>query len=74
MRGLWGSRHETSILFVQNGEELRQECQASRWEAHKDYGKVLVRGRELGVALYHCVGGRQGAGGALARVAGLMLM
>jgi hypothetical protein len=42
-----------------------EECQASRWEAHKDYGEVLVRGRELGVALYHSVGGRQGAGGAL---------
>jgi len=24
VRGLWGSRHETSILFVQNGEELRR--------------------------------------------------
>ena len=29
-----------------------EDCQASRWEDHKDYCQVLVRRRELGVALY----------------------
>ena len=28
------------------------DCQASHWEDHKDYCQVLVRRRELGVALY----------------------
>ena len=37
VRGLWGSKHETSMLFVQNGEVQYsgEECQASHWEGHK---------------------------------------
>ena len=70
--GARGTRHRSSLCRM--ARNCGEECQASRWEAHKDYGKVLVRGRELGVALYNCVGGRQGAGDALARVAGLLLM
>ena len=42
VRGLWGSKHETSMLFVQNGEVQYsgEECQASHWEDHKRLGRA----------------------------------